>query len=555
VQYYALFAKQPKADGQNFVSLPHVRKASHSTGMIRLKGIKNIIFDFGGVLVDLDPKKSLDAFAAIGLAKVSEFLTLYGHSGPFGQIENGEIGVEQFHDDVRSLFGVTATDEQIDHAWLSFLGELPVAKMCMVHELAKTYRVFLLSNTNPIHIRRLKEFDENGYPLHECFEKCYYSFELGLSKPGRAIFEHVLNDAGLVPEETLFVDDGPENCKMAASLGIRTYQPKPFEDSAARLLRPSACVATMGFFDGVHRGHQFLIETTRRLAAEKGLPSLVISFWPHPRMVLHTDFCPQLLTDLEERTALLKETGVEYQLLLDFDLNLAELSAEAFMALLKEEWNVNTLVVGFDHQFGNLRTDNMDDYRKYGLALGIEVVQVDPFFLSQISDALTSVASTLSISSLLSNPRKTTVSSSLIRRLILAGEVEVANLALGRPFSVKGVVVSGHHIGNSLGFPTANVQPVSPNKLIPAIGVYAVWVYVEGQVFKGMLNSGRRPTLYADSPIVIEVHLLHFSGDLYGKTLTIRFMKRIRPEEHFANVEALVERLNRDREFVESYLG
>lgn len=508
--------------------------------MIRLKGIKNIIFDFGGVLVDLDPKKSLDAFAAIGLTKVADFLTLYGHTGPFGEIENGDIGVEQFHETVRTLFGVEVSDEQIDHAWLSFLGDLPVAKMRMVHELAKTYRVFLLSNTNPIHIRRLNEFDDNGYPLNECFEKCYFSFEVGLSKPGRAIFEHVLNDAGLIPEETLFVDDGPENCKMAASLGISTYQPQPFEDSAARLLRPSACVATMGFFDGVHRGHQFLIETTRRLAAEKGLPSLVISFWPHPRMVLHTDFCPQLLTELEERAELLKETGTDFQLLLDFDVSLAELSAEAFMTLLKEEWHVNTLVVGFDHRFGNSRKDSMDDYKRYGVALGMEVIQAEPFFLSQ---------------AMLSDSKHTTVSSSLIRRLILAGEVEAANLSLGRPYTVKGIVEGGHRIGHSLGFPTANVQPVYPNKLIPAIGVYAVWVNIGEEVFKGMLNIGRRPTLHTESPIVMEVHVLNFSGDLYGKTLTIRFMKRIRQEEHFANVEALVERIQQDKEFVEANLN
>lgn len=523
--------------------------------MIQLKGIKNIIFDFGGVLVDLDPKKSLDAFAALGMSRVTEFLTRYGHSGPFGQIENGDIDVDQFHKDIRALFGVTATDEQIDHAWQSFLGDIPVAKMHMVHELAKTHRVFLLSNTNPIHTKRLKEFDDNGFPLNECFEKCYFSFELGLSKPGKAIFEHVLSDAGLVPEETLFVDDGPANCATAASLGIKTYQPQPFEDIAARLLRPSACVATMGFFDGVHRGHQFLIEAIRQLAADKGLPSMVISFWPHPRMVLHADFYPQLLTDLEERSELLKQTHADYQLLLDFDMDLAGLSAEAFMKLLKEEWNVSTLVVGFDHHFGNSRADSMDDYRTYGKKLGMEVIQADPFFLSQVSEALPLVGSTPALLSLVTKPNKTTVSSSLIRRLILSGEMEVANLALGRPYSMKGIVVGGHRIGISLGFPTANIQPVFPNKLIPAIGVYAVWVYLEGKAFKGMLNIGRRPTLHTDSPIVIEVHLLNFTGDLYGKEMTIRFMKRIRQEVHFANIDALVEQIGRDREQVESYLG
>lgn len=536
--------------------------------MIQLKGIKNIIFDFGGVLVNLNPKKSLEAFTAIGMQGVTEYLTLYGHVGPFGKIENGDIGVEQFHDDIRALFGVSATDEQIDEAWQSFLGEIPVEKMRMVHELAKTHRVFLLSNTNPIHISRLQEFNDNGFPLHECFEKCYLSFELGLSKPGRAIFEHVLNDAGLLPEETLFVDDGPANCATAASLGIRTYCPKPEEDIAARLVRPSACVATMGFFDGVHRGHRYLIDITKRIAEEKGLKSLVISFWPHPRMVLHADFYPQLLTDLDERSALLKETGADYSLLLDFNLELAGLTAQAFMTLLKEEWNVNILVVGFDHRFGSSRSDDVNDFKRYGKTLGMDVVQADPFYFSQLEHSQTGTSlarpekeslpmsgASTTLQTLLAQPLKTTVSSSLIRRLILAGEMEAANLSLGKPYSLNGVVEGGHHIGNSLGFPTANIRPLYPNKLVPAMGVYAVWVQVEGRDYMGMLNIGRRPTLHTDSPIVIEVHLLNFSGNLYGKTLTIRFMKRIRQEEHFAGIDALVEQIGRDKVLVETYLG
>ncbi len=547
-------------DGQKQIAkssyLWGLQERTHSLpGMIRLKGIKNIVFDFGGVLVDLNPKKSLDAFAALGMSKVTEFLTLYGHSGPFGQIENGDIGVEQFHDAVRALFGVTATNDQIDHAWLSFLGDIPVAKMRMVHELSKTYRVFLLSNTNPIHIRRLNDFNENGYPLAECFEKCYFSYEIGLSKPGKKIFEYVLNDAGLVPEETLFIDDGPDNCTTARVLGIRTYQPQPFEDISTQLIRPASCVATMGFFDGVHRGHQYLIDKTIQLASERGLPSLVISFWPHPRMVLHADFYPQLLTDQDERTALLQNSGADFHLLLDFDMSLASLSASEFMSILKEEWHVSTLMVGFDHRFGNSRTDGINDYMKYGRELGIEVLQAEPFFLSAVLDKKDVPVCSVSLQPVLAHPDKTTISSSLIRRLILAGEMEVANRASGRPYSISGVVVGGHHIGNSLGYPTANIQPISPNKLVPAIGVYAVWVLIEGVFYKGMLNIGRRPTLHAESPIVIEVHVLNFSGDLYGNVLTIHFMKRIRQEEHFPNIEALVERMHQDRTIADSYLS
>lgn len=547
--------------------------------MIRLNGIKNIIFDFGGVLIDLNQQACLDAFARLGVPQVAEYVTPYGHVGPFGQLENGDINVETFRDELRRLFKADLTDEQIDEAWGAFLMQIPVNKLHMVHELAKTYRVFLLSNTSPIHIRKLQAFEEAGYPLNECFEKLYLSYEVGLSKPGKAIYEYVLKDAGLKPEETLFVDDGPANCASAASLGIRTYTPRPFEDFTTKLLRPQACVATMGFFDGVHLGHRFLIEETKRLAAEQGLPALVLSFWPHPRTVLRADFYPQLLTDQDERSALLETTGVDYLDVLDFDAELAGMTAKQFMqTILTEEWHVKTLVIGFDHRFGNSRTDDYAAYKAYGKAMGMEVVQASPYYLSQVPKrnaqppfaAITVIPLEAQAASpeaadhgpanpqaqaLLSHPSTTTISSSLIRRLILAGEMEAAALALGRPYSLTGSVVGGHRIGNKLGYPTANIEPTSPNKLLPAIGIYAVWVDFEGAIYKGMLSIGRRPTLHTDSPVVIEVHLLHFSGNLYGKSLTLHFMKRFRQEEQFPDVEALVAKLKEDERFVEAYLS
>jgi FAD synthase/beta-phosphoglucomutase-like phosphatase (HAD superfamily) len=544
--------------------------------MIRLNGIKNIIFDFGGVLIDLNQQACLDAFAKLGVPQVADYVTPYGHVGPFGQLENGDISVETFRDAFRQLFKVDLTDDQIDEAWGAFLMQIPANKLRMVHELAKTYRVFLLSNTSPIHIRKLQAFEEAGYPLNECFEKLYLSYEVGLSKPGKAIYKYVLKDAGLKPEETLFVDDGPANCASAAALGIRTYTPQPFEDFTNQLLRPQACVATMGFFDGVHQGHRFLIEETKRLAAEKGLPTLVLSFWPHPRTVLRADFYPQLLTDQGERAALLQTTGVDYLDVLDFDTDLAGMTAAQFMqTMLKDEWQVKTLVIGFDHRFGNSRTDDYEAYKAYGEAMGMEVVQVSPYYLSQVleksaleegsagpSDTADTAHNTHTLppsnpqsQALLAHPASTTISSSLIRRLILAGEMDAAALALGRPYSLSGQVVGGHRIGNKLGYPTANIEPSSPNKLLPAIGIYAVWVDFEGTRYKGMLSIGRRPTLHTDSPVVIEVHLLHFSGNLYGKTLTLHFMKRFRQEEQFPDVEALVAKLKEDEQFVEAYLS
>lgn len=516
--------------------------------MVQLEGIKNIIFDFGGVLVDLKPQACLDAFAALGIPQVADYLTPYGHKGPFGQVENGDIDIAEFRDEIRRLFDVSVSDKDIDDAWSAFLVHTPRNKMRMVHELNKKYRVFLLSNTNPIHIRKLDEFDEAGYPIKECFEKLYYSYEIGLSKPGKAIFKYVLRDAGIKPEETLLVDDSPENCKVAAELGFRTFQPKPFEDFSNELIKPEPCVATLGFFDGVHKGHRFLIEETKRMAEGKGLPSMVVSFWPHPRMVLHSNFYPQLLTDSTEKEDLLINTGVTYVRTLHFDTNLASLSARQFMdEVLKKELSVSCLVIGFDNHFGNNPTDGFEDYQRYGKELGVEVLQANPFFYSEVNRTTKSKKES-------EGSEHLTVSSSLIRRYLLAGKLDEANAALGYNYNLKGVVVSGHQIGQKLGFPTANISMGDSYKLIPAFGVYAVWVYVDGKRFKGMMNIGRRPTLRAETECSLEVNLLNFSGNLYGKEIRVEFIKRFRQEQTFPDVDALAAQLSKDRDYVDKLL-
>lgn len=517
--------------------------------MIRLRGIKNIVFDFGGVLVDLNPAACIKAFTDLGMQGLEEYMSPFGHKGPFGEVENGDISIEEFRDRIKEEYGKSHSDKEIDDAWAAYLMHVPENKMRMVHELAKKYRVFLLSNTNPIHIRKLQEFEEHGYPLKECFEKLYLSYEVKRSKPDPEIFRYVLKDAGILPSETLFIDDGAANCKVAESLGINTYKPEPFEDFSGELLRPEKCVATMGFFDGVHKGHISLIEEAKKVAAEKCLPSMIVSFWPHPRMVLHSDFCPQLLTSREEKENLLKKTGVDYVHTLNFDERLAGLSARQFMKeVLKDELNVTSLVVGFDHRFGNGRLDGFEEYRKYGDEFGIEVTQAKPLYFSKI---ITKEEREKVEGFIMGGA---TISSSLIRRLILSGRVAEANKALGYTYSIKGSVVSGHRIGTSIGYPTANIEPADPYKLVPVNGVYAVWVDVEGKRYKGMLNIGKRPTLGADQNVTIEVHLLDFSGDLYGKELTASFVQMFRKEQHFPDIESLVAKLDADKEYVNALL-
>jgi riboflavin kinase/FMN adenylyltransferase len=508
--------------------------------MVRLNGVKNIVFDFGGVLVDLKPEACLEAFARLGMPQVADYLTPYGHKGPFGKLENGEITVSEFCMELRDLFRVEVTDEQIEQAWVAFLLHTPVNKMRMVHELARRYRVFLLSNTNPVHLRKLKEFDDAGYPVKECFEKLYLSYEVGLSKPGREIFNYVIRDAGIRPEETLFVDDGPANCQTAGDMGFRTFQPKPFEDFTGELLQPAACVATMGFFDGVHLGHRYLIDTAKRVALEKGLPSMVVSFWPHPRMVLNTNFTPQLLCDREEKEALLQKTGVDHVRTLRFDADLASMPAFRFMKeVLKGELHVSTLIIGFDHRFGNNRSEGYEEYKKYGLELGMEVLMADQFLLPEA----------------LRTEGCSTVSSSFIRRTLLGGKLSEANQVLGYAYTIRARVVGGNRIGRQIGFPTANLEPLDEAKLIPAIGIYAVWVWLGDVRHMGMLYIGKRPTLQQDTHPVIEVNILDFEGDLYGKMLSVEFLERFRGDTTFADLDALVVQLGKDRDYVRGLLS
>lgn len=507
--------------------------------MIRLKGIKNIIFDFGGVLVDLKPQACLDAFAALGIPQVSQMLTPYGHKGPFGEVENGSITIEQFRDEIRAQFNAKLTDDQIDDAWAAFLLHIPLNKIRMVSELASQYRVFLLSNTNPVHIRKLKEFEDNGFAIEKCFEKLYLSYEMGMSKPGKEIFLQILKDADIKPEETLLVDDGPANCKTAQELGFKTYQPQPFENFTEDILRPGDCVATMGFFDGVHEGHKYLINEVTDIAFRKNLPSLVLNFWPHPRTILNTGFYPQLLTTREERNELLSKTGADFVRTIEFNSEIAGMSAKDFMQkILKDEFNVSTLVIGYDHRFGNDRADGFEEYLKYGEEIGIEVIKSRPYII----DKKTCEGADI------------TVSSSLIRRCLLSSKLDDANELLGRPYSFSGTVVGGRMIGRTLGFPTANIELTDKYKLIPSAGVYAVWVYLDDKKYKGMMNIGRRPTLRAESDLVIEVHILNFSGNLYGRKLNIQFVKRLRSEELFTDTESLAGQLEKDRDNVETLL-
>ena len=290
-------------------------------------------------------------------------------------------------------------------------------------------------------------------------------------------------------------------------------------------------IATIGFFDGVHIGHCHLINMLKKVARERGVESCVITFDRHPRQVVQPEWCPEMLTSLEEKTQLLKATGIDRCEVLHFDREMANQSAHDFMQhTLKEKLGVSILVTGYDNRFGHNRSEGFEDYVRYGKEIGIEVIKGE-----ELTDG------------------SNNVSSSSIRRMLKEGRIENATRCLGREYQLTGTVVGGEHIGRTIGFPTANIRPDDSNKLIPANGVYAVDVWSQaGDINRerAMLNIGTRPT-FNGTATTIEVHIPHFAGNLYGSTLSIAFLRKIREERKFDSPEALVEQLNKDLNNIE----
>ena len=299
----------------------------------------------------------------------------------------------------------------------------------------------------------------------------------------------------------------------------------------AKERKGKAWIAAIGFFDGVHAGHRYIIGEMRRLADEKGLASAVFTFPIHPRLVLQSVYQPNLLNSLDEKLQLLATTGVDYCVVMDFTPELAACPASDFIVkILSEQWGVRCLLIGYDHRFGHNRSDGFEQYVEYGKACRMEIIH------------------TLSY-----NQDEKAISSSQIRQLLADCRVEEAAGLLTYPYRLKGHVVSGYQIGRTLGFPTANMEIDEPCKVLPGVGVYAVWVYVDEVRYKGMLTIGNRPTLNGKH-VSIEVHLLHFSAMIYRQSIEVKFMHYLRENIKFENPEALKAQLNKDRQRVEEIL-
>ncbi len=281
-------------------------------------------------------------------------------------------------------------------------------------------------------------------------------------------------------------------------------------------------VATIGFFDGVHRGHQYLIRQVVDEAKRRGGRPVVVTFSNHPRSVLRSETEIQLLSTSREKDRLLRHYGIQEVRMLEFTESLARLSARDFMRqTLRGEMGVDVLVIGYDHRFGCDRLEGFDDYVRYGKEIGMEVVRAQVYEQNHI-----------------------TVSSSLIRSELLQGMVTDVKVLLGYEYSIGGMVTDGFQIGRKIGYPTANIR-VDDHKLIPCDGVYAVRVNVDGVLHGGMLNIGCRPT-FDNGRRSVEVNLFDFNGDIYNERIRAYFVAFMRHERKFGTVDELITQLSRD---------
>ncbi len=300
--------------------------------------------------------------------------------------------------------------------------------------------------------------------------------------------------------------------------------------------REDKSVATIGMFDGVHRGHQQLIGMVTDEAHHQGLRSTIVTFDKSPRQVLDPNFKPQMLSTLEEKIEAIKALGVDLLAILPFNRETAALSAKDFMRfILQEQLGVNTLITGYDNRFGHRPpahqkggySEGFEDYVEYGREMGIKVLRGDVKLTADGSRPL---------------------SSSVIRQLLAEeGRVDLMPECLGNLYRLQGTVESGEHIGHRLGFPTANLHPENPLKLIPASGVYAVWACIGEERLPAMMNIGTRPTFDGRNR-TLEVHILDFEGNLYGRNINVGFVKRLREERRFETSEALIDQLQEDRQ-------
>ncbi len=284
-------------------------------------------------------------------------------------------------------------------------------------------------------------------------------------------------------------------------------------------------VVTSGTFDGVHIGHQKILTRVVEVAKKVGGESVLITFWPHPRLVLNNErgFL-QLINTMNEKQQILRSLGIDHLIMIPFTKDFAQTTSEAFIQkILVESIGTKKLIIGYNHRFGKNREGSFENLKKDAPKYGFDVEEIPKHEIDHIG-----------------------ISSTIIRKSLSVGNVTRAQKYIGRPFSLTGVIIHGDKLGSKLGFPTANIQVEEAYKLIPADGVYAVRVLIDGITYRGMLNIGYRPTVKGNDKRM-EVNIFDFKEKIYGELVTISFVKRIREEKSFDNIKSLSEQLERDK--------
>lgn len=290
-------------------------------------------------------------------------------------------------------------------------------------------------------------------------------------------------------------------------------------------------VVTIGTFDGVHIGHKAILRRLVETAKKEDLDSVVLTFFPHPRMVLQQDMDLKLLNTIEERTQLLQETGLDHLVIHPFTHAFSRLTALEYVRdILVNSLNAKKIIIGYDHRFGRNRTANIENLKEFGITYGFEVVEISA---KEIDDVA--------------------ISSTKVRKALVAGDIETANSYLGYNFMVTGKVVRGKAIGRTINYPTANLKLKEAYKLVPKNGVYIVQSILNNKIIFGITSIGTNPTVGGIEK-TIETHFLDFDKDLYGKEITIEFLKFIREEETFDSIETLRQEIAKDEKFAIQYL-
>lgn len=294
---------------------------------------------------------------------------------------------------------------------------------------------------------------------------------------------------------------------------------------------PHGSVVTVGTFDGLHLGHKTLLNSVVEVAKQKKIPSIVVSFYPHPRLFLTQDETVLRLINMrEEKLLMLENIGIDYYLEIAFTRAFSKMSAHEFVeTYLVNKLSVSTLVIGHDHRFGNDRKGGEEAMAQFGNEMGFSIRYIPAF-----------------------QKRGVTVSSTLIRKFLKQGLAQEAFHLLGYPFAMTGNVVQGNHNGRKIGFPTANVFIKNRFKLLIGNGVYATYVTYKGKRYRAMTNVGYRPTI-GDNKYAVEVHLFHFNEEIYGEQITVEFLKRIRDEVRFSSLATLKIQLEEDFNTVNAF--